>query len=265
MKLIKPTFLKNKDLVIFDLDGTLTPSKSPMDLDMAELFVKLLAVKKVAVISGAQMSQFRIQLLNPLKGHKAKFENLFLFPETSTQFFRYRKGKWREVYAHKLSSLEVKKIRAAFKKAFDEIHYIQPKKLYGPVIQNRGSEVAFSALGQNIVSILGGQGVRLKSKWKKEHSDLKMKIARHVAKQLPHLEVHAAGYTSIDVTRKGIDKAYGVRQIHKQLGVPIKKMVFVGDAIFPGGNDYEAIKSGIDYIKVKGPAETKNLIKDLIK
>jgi hydroxymethylpyrimidine pyrophosphatase-like HAD family hydrolase len=91
-----------------------------------------------------------------------------------------------------------------------------------------------------------------------------MKIAKLVAKRLPNLEVRAAGFTSIDVTRKGIDKAYGIRQIQKQLHVPVKKMLFIGDAIFPGGNDYAVVRTGVDYIPVKGPEETKRIIKKLI-
>ena len=91
-----------------------------------------------------------------------------------------------------------------------------------------------------------------------------MKIHKAVARRLPNLEVHAAGFTSIDVTKKGIDKAYGLRQIEKHLGVKIKDMVFIGDAIFPGGNDYAVVKTKVDYIPVKGPEETKKIIRHII-
>ena len=92
-----------------------------------------------------------------------------------------------------------------------------------------------------------------------------MKIAKAVGKRLPGLEVHAAGFTTIDVTRKGIDKAYGVRQIEKYLHVPIKNMVFVGDALFPGGNDYAAKRTGVQCIPVRNPEDTKKVIKKILK
>ena len=91
-----------------------------------------------------------------------------------------------------------------------------------------------------------------------------MQIAKLVGKYLPELEVHAAGFTSIDVTKKGIDKAYGLRQIEKQLRVKIKDMVFIGDAIFPGGNDYAITKTPVAYMKVLGPEETKKIIRSLL-
>jgi len=79
------------------------------------------------------------------------------------------------------------------------------------------------------------------------------------------LEVRAAGFTTIDVTKKGIDKAYGIRQIQKHLKIPISKMFFIGDAIFPGGNDYAVVRTGVDYMPVKNPEEAKKIINVLAK
>ncbi|HYM65330.1 MAG TPA: HAD hydrolase family protein, partial [Candidatus Sulfotelmatobacter sp.] len=103
-----------------------------------------------------------------------------------------------------------------------------------------------------------------KEDWNKKYDKLRQQMRGILQKLLPEFEVRAGGLTSIDVTRKGIDKAYGVRQIAQHLGVKIEDMLFVGDAIFPGGNDYAALQTGIDYVKVKDPTETKELIKTLI-
>ncbi|MEK7188540.1 MAG: HAD hydrolase family protein, partial [Patescibacteria group bacterium] len=73
------------------------------------------------------------------------------------------------------------------------------------------------------------------------------------------------GYTTVDVTKKGIDKAYGLKQIQKYLKVPFSKMLFVGDALYKGGNDYAVIKTGVDYISVSGPRETKRIISEFLK
>jgi hypothetical protein len=56
-----------------------------------------------------------------------------------------------------------------------------------------------------------------------------------------------------------------VRKIRDTLKVPIRDMLFVGDAIYPGGNDYAALKTGVEYVKVSGPNETKKVIRFLLK
>jgi hydroxymethylpyrimidine pyrophosphatase-like HAD family hydrolase len=70
--------------------------------------------------------------------------------------------------------------------------------------------------------------------------------------------------TSIDVTKHGIDKAYGIRKLRDTLGIPIDDMIFVGDAIFPGGNDYPAKQAGVVSIEVRDPDETKRVIEAII-
>ena len=47
-----------KKLIVFDLDGTLAESKSSVDSEMSALLYDLLAVVKVAVISGGDWPQF---------------------------------------------------------------------------------------------------------------------------------------------------------------------------------------------------------------
>lgn len=254
---------RGKDLVVFDLDGTLTETKSNLKPDMSRMLVALLRRKGVAVIGGGTYQQFKKQFVTELSCPRPLLTRLFLFPTTATSFYRYRSG-WKKVYGFTLTKGDRKRIKQAFRDVLKEIHYVKPPKVYGKVIEDRGSQVTFSALGQDVVAMLGEKGVRLKEKWTRENTPLKLKIAKMVARRLPHLEVHAAGFTSIDVTKKGIDKEYGVRQIGKYLHVPIKKMLFVGDALFPGGNDYAARRTGVECVAVRGPKDTKKIIKRLI-
>lgn len=264
MKLSSLSKLKPKKLIVFDLDGTLAPTKAPMDKEMSRLITRLLTEKKVAVIGGGKYGIFKYQFVSRLTCPKDPLKHLFLFPTTSTSFYRYR-GGWEKVYALELSRSEKKQIRQAFVRALKEINYQSPTQVYGKVLEDRGTQMTFSAIGQDVVKILGRvKGVRLKEEWKAKYTPLKMKIARQAAKYLPQFAVHAAGYTSIDVTKKGIDKAYGLRQIEKHLKIKIKDMLFVGDAIFKGGNDYAVVRTGVDYMQVAGPAETKKIIRGLL-
>ena len=255
--------LKQKKLIVFDLDGTLAETKAKMDGEMSGLITRLLGQKKVAIIGGGKLELFKHQFLSELTAPKEFYKHLYLFPTTATTFLRYH-NSWKKVYAHNLSKSELKQIMSAFKLVLKEINYAPEKKIYGKTIENRGSQVTWSALGQDVVKILGKKGVELKNQWRDKNTPLKMKIAMHLRKYLPGLEVHAAGHTSIDITKKGIDKAYGLKQIEKYLHVKIKDMLFVGDAIFPGGNDYAITKTKVDYVPVKGPEETKKIIREVL-
>jgi hypothetical protein len=264
MKITDYKQIKNKDLVVFDLDGTLAPSKSVMDQEMAKLIKELLTVKKVAVIGGGKLELFKHQFLNELKVPESLLKNLYLFPTTATTFLRYQNG-WEKVYSHDLTKEQIERIRSAFKEVFAEIKYKKPEKTYGKVIENRGTQVTWSALGQDIVATLGSKkGIEIKNKWRDENMPLKLKISKALQKRLPDLEVLAAGHTSIDITKKGIDKSYGLKQIEKYLKIKIGKMLFLGDAIFPGGNDYAITKTPIDYVYVKDPEDTKKVIKQVL-
>ena len=252
---LKKSF-KNKKLIVFDMDGTLTPSKAPMRRDMARLLKRLLEQTRVAVIGGGGYAQFRRQFLGKAKFRSALLGRLYVFPTSSTACYRWKNG-WKNVYARTLPSRTKTRIFAAFKEVFRATGYTHPKKLYGRVIEDRGTQVTFSAVGQKTP-------IPVKMVWKKKHDKIRRQLARLLARRLPDLEVRVGGLTSIDVTPKGIDKAYGIRQIEKVLRVGIGDMLFVGDAIFPGGNDYAVVRTGVDYIKVHGPEETKAVIRFLL-
>lgn len=262
MEITNLNSLEDKSLIVFDLDGTLAPTKSTIDEEMGKLIEQLLKIKKVAVIGGGKYQLFEEQFLNDLKAPKELLSNLFLFPTTATTFYRWKNG-WKKVYAHDLTEDEVKRTISAFEKAIKEVDY-KPEKTYGITIENRGTQVTWSALGQDVVKVLGDRGVELKNKWKEENTPLKLKIAKLVQEQVPDLEVHAAGYTSIDVTKKGIDKSYGLKQMEKYLKIKIKDMLFIGDAIFPGGNDFAVTRTAIDYVAIKDPEETKSVIHQIL-
>jgi phosphomannomutase len=271
MKITNLKKLNKKDLIVFDLDGTLAPTKAKMDAEMAGLMKQLLEAKRVAIIGGGKYELFKHQFLSELKVPKELLKKLSLFPVTSTVYLRYESGPrssdlnaWKKVYAHNLTKEQIKKIYKAINAVLKEINYVPAKKVYGKTIENRGSQVTWSALGQDIVKVLGKKGVDAKNKWRDANTPVKLNIAKHLRMHLPDLEVHAAGHTSIDITKKGIDKAYGLKQIEKYLKVKIKNMVFIGDAIFPGGNDYAVVKTGVDYVPVKNPEDTKIVIKYIL-
>lgn len=245
---------QDKALIIFDLDGTLAESKSEMDKEMSLLLAKLLEKKKVAVISGGSYEQFKKQFLGSLNCPPLLLKNLFLFPTCSTQFYKFGEV-WERVYAEELTGDEIKQIMSAFDRALDEYGFDETE-LCCERIENRGTQVTFSALGQKAP-------LDRKAVWDPDQSK-RLQIKKLLDRYIPEFEVRVGGSTSIDVTRKGIDKAYAIKQISETLGVSISQMLFIGDALFEGGNDYPVKTTGTDCIQVAGPGEAKKIIQSLI-
>ena len=242
-----------KKLIVFDLDGTLTESKAALDTEMSALLRDLLGVVKVAVISGGSWQQFEKQVLANLASNES-LVNLSLLPTCGTKFFKYVKD-WEEIYSEDFTADEKEKIIRALKNAFTAAGF-KIDKVWGEVIEDRGSQITFSALGQQAP-------LEEKKKWDPDFAKRK-KMKTFLDTLIPEFFVRLGGTTSIDVTKHGIDKAYGIKKLRDTLGIAIDEMIFIGDALFPGGNDYPAKEVGALSIQVKDPHETKRVIEAII-
>jgi phosphomannomutase len=243
-----------KKLIVFDLDGTLAGSKSPLDSEMSGLLHDLLLIVKVAVISGGDWPQFEQQLLSNLP-HDERLANLSLLPTCGTKFYRYDSAAWKKIYSEDLTAEERDKILSSLTKAIISADF-KTDKLRGEQIEDRGSQITFSALGQKAP-------LEEKNKWDPDFSKRK-KIKAILDTLIPEVSVRIGGSTSIDITKPGIDKAYGIRKLRDLLGISLKEMVYIGDALYVGGNDYPVKEAGVDCISVKDPNETKRVIPTII-
>ncbi len=239
-----------KKIICFDLDGTLTESKTNITSDMAELLAELQKIKKVAIIGGASFSQFQKQFTS----HLNYFDNLYIMPTCGASFYKYENDNWTPIYQLHLSNEEKKKIFEAFDKAFVDIDYRNPTKTYGQIIEDRDTEISFSTLGQE-----APLSARKSLKY-----DRRSEIIARLKIYIPEYSIVFSGTNTIDVTRMGIDKGYAIEQIEKYFDVTKDEIVFVGDAIFPGRNDYAVVRTGIDTVRVSGPADTKRFIESLL-
>jgi phosphomannomutase len=242
-----------KGLIVFDLDGTLAESKSSLDAEMATLLSALLAIVKVAVISGGDWPQFEKQVLSNLH-HDKHLKNLSLLPTCGTKFYQYT-GHWKKIYSEDFTTDEKKKIIDSLKQAVGSSGF-KVEKTWGGQIEDRGSQITFSALGQQAP-------IEEKKKWDPDFSKRK-KIKALLDKLIPEFSVRLGGTTSVDVTKPGIDKAYGIRKLRDILGIAIDEMIFIGDALFPGGNDYPAEQAGVVSIRVRDPNESKRVIEAIV-
>jgi phosphomannomutase len=242
-----------KRLIVFDLDGTLAESKASLDAEMATLLSTLLRIVKVAVISGGDWPQFEKQVLSNLP-HDERLKNLSLLPTCGTKFYRYA-GDWVKIYSEDFTADEKKKIINSLKQALEASGF-KVEKVWGETIEDRGSQITFSALGQQAP-------IEEKKKWDPDFTKRK-KIKGLLDKLMPEFSVRLGGTTSVDVTKPGIDKAYGIRKLRDALGIAIQEMIFVGDALFPGGNDYPAKEAGVASIRVRDPNESKRVIETIV-
>jgi len=242
-----------KKLIVFDLDGTLAESKSSLDAEMAKLLTALLRIVKVAVISGGDWPQFEKQVLSKLP-HDGHLKNLSLLPTCGTKFYQYG-ADWKKIYSEDFTADEKGKIISSLKQAI-EATGCKVEKTWGEPIEDRGSQITFSALGQHAP-------IEEKKKWDPDFSK-RQKIEALLDKSIPEFSVRLGGTTSVDVTKPGIDKAYGIRKLRDTLGVAISEMIFIGDALFPGGNDYPAKEAGALSIRVRDPNESKRVIEAIL-
>lgn len=240
-------------LIVFDLDGTIAESKSSLDAEMSALLRDLLGIVKVAVISGGNWPQFEKQLVSNLP-HDANLKNLSLLPTSGTKFYKYNSA-WEKLYSEDFTDEEKEKVISSLQKAIGLLDF-NAEMVWRELIEDRGSQITFSALGQQAP-------LEEKKKWDPDFAKRKQMKA-FLDKSIPEFSVRLGGTTSVDVTRHGIDKACGIRKLRDILGVAINEMIFIGDALFPGGNDYPAKEAGVVSIQVRDPNETKRVIEAIV-
>ena len=251
-----------KKLIAFDLDGTLAPSKSHFDNRMVTLFNRLLNTFDVCVISGAKYELFQTQFLTQITSDPALLGRLHLLPTTGTRYYRFIDGSWQQQYAEDFTPKDKAKIIKALEDGWAEAG--EPiRKTYGPTIEDRESQITLSPLGQEVVAMLGDEGVRVKESWDPDMQK-RMKVRDVVAQRLPDFSVNVAGLTSIDVTIPGVDKAYGISKLMEQTGFAKEDILFMGDKIMSGGNDYPVQQMGIDCIAVERWEDTAYAIEGIV-
>jgi phosphomannomutase len=239
-----------KKVLAFDLDDTLAITKSPIDDRMKDVLTKILETFHVCVISGGRIEQFRLQITDRLTGlSPTQLSHLHLMPTCGTRYYRFDPvtNDWALQYAEDLSAEQKDRIRVALEQSAKELN-LWPENPAGEVIEDRDSQITFSALGQQATP-------EDKYAWDPDGSK-KLAIRDAAAKLLPDLELRAGGTTSVDVTRPGIDKAYGMKKLIEALGIEKKDILFFGDMMQEGGNDYPVKKYGIDSLEVSHSQDT---------
>ena len=257
-----------KKVLSFDIDQTLNIAKTPVPDEIADLLTACLDHFEICPISGQKFDQFLIQIVNRLVERGAKpsqLEHLHLFVAQGTQYYRYNaksdtysEDNWEQVYNFPLKDEEVAKITNAIETAAKELGYWEEDKLQpgDEIIENRLSQVTFSALGQKA-------GTEEKYAWDPDTKKREKIVAR--AKELaPEFDYEIGGTTSINAITPGMNKQFGMNKLLEQLNVEKSDILYFGDMTQPGGNDYPVVQMGIDTITVRSHEDTAFALRGIL-
>jgi len=243
-------------LVAFDLDGTLAESKQRVSADMGETLAQLMKKMPVAILSGASFRQFENQFFTALPSD-AKLSNLYIFPTNAAQCYKYANGAWKLAYDESFTLIERERILRALAESLEETGLATPPaQVWGERIEDRGGQITFSGLGQQAPP-------EEKKKWDPDRKK-RMPLRDLLLRKIPDFSIGVNAASSVDITRKGITKAYGIEKLAGLTGISVSEMLYVGDALGEGGNDSVVIPTGIRTQEVFGPEETKKIIEQVL-
>ena len=250
-----------KKVLAFDIDQTLNVAKTPITDEIAKLLINCLDHFEVCPISGQKFDQFLVQIVNKLKDNGVSDEqlkHLHLFVAQGTQYYRYSGTDWEQVYNYPLTEEQVKKISVTIEQAAKELGYWEEDKLApgDEIIENRLSQVTFSALGQKA-------GTEEKYTWDPDHIKREKIVAR--CKELaPEFDYEIGGTTSINAITPGMNKVFGMTHLLEELKVEKKDILYFGDMTQLGGNDYPVVQMGIDTITVRNHEDTAYALRGIL-
>lgn len=222
--------------LFFDLDDTLTPTRTPMNEDMQE-FLRALPLDCIAV-SGADQNQMSTQLcgvpffhLTQNGNHAFHLSGSELWKNTLTEDER------RDVFAHMSTVL-----------ACSDYDVSNPSDL----IEDRGSQISLSMIGHHEVLD--------KKKAYDPHGLVRASLLKRTPFTSKLMDVRIAGTATLDYTKRGLNKGTNVRRLIELMGWDLNDCVYFGDKLLPGGND-ETVVGVIDTIAVVSDRDTYEKLK----
>lgn len=246
-----------KKLIAFDVDDTLVKSKNPLTDEMRDLLVELLKKYEVAIISGSRFEIFQTNIIEPLSNVDADtLHHLHILPTCGTRYYTYSDNQWHIEYAEDFTDEQKAQIVEVAEKHARESG-LWPANPYGEVIEDRLSQISVSMLGQQAPA-------EEKYAWFNAHKEEAYQLTEKIAQDLPDYEVRYGGTTTVDITAKGIDKAYGMQKLLDALHLDKSEALFIGDRLEEGGNDFPVKAMGVDTIAVEGWETTPYAVRGIL-
>lgn len=214
--------------LFFDLDGTVTPSRSKIGLKMKTLLASL--KQDIVIISGSTTQQIAYQTDNLPIITMGQNGNHTVHPHLG------------ELWQDQLSLQEKEEVLAHARLILDACDHDVPDP--NDLIEDRGSQISVSLYGHHA------------DPETKRAFDGDFKKRKALLERFPfvseHIEVKLGGSTCLDYFRKGKDKGYNISRLIDHLSWQKDECLFFGDALFEGGND-ESVIGIIETVAVTDP------------
>lgn len=242
-------------LLAIDFDETLAHSFEEPGVDMVDLVARILTHMPIAIVTGRDFAHISKGFL-PILEHGPGIEKLWIFPDTAAQCVVWRNGVWQSLYAIDLSDEERTRIKRAIEEVVAETGALTGLPIFGQQYIDRNGQVSFAALGMEVPE-------SLRHTWDPGNVR-RLRLQESLQNKLPEYGVVFGGATTIDITHKGVDKAYAIRWLSQELSISPSEMLYIGDALYPGGNDYPVIATGIRTQQVASPSDTYALLEEML-
>lgn len=238
-------------LLSFDLDGTLADSKQPLPAVISNLLEELSHKYLIAIISGGDYSQFENCVIQKLNSG-TDLSVLYLLPTSGGKIYQYLENSWQQVFTAALSDVQKSHILKVIAET-KVLNMYKSDRIYGEIVEDRQTQFTLSMLGQKAP-------FEVKQSWDPDRSK-RAKIREILAPLLPEYDVRFGGSTSIEIAQKGINKAFGMRKVLKLTNLRLVDVVFFGDSLTPGGNDYPIKELGVECVAVESWQQTAKHLK----
>ena len=247
-----------KKILAFDSDDTIVVSKMAATERMAALLAEAMRYYDICIISGTGFDETiypnTVRQIEQIDG--VDLSRLHIMPTCGTRYYRYHDGEWKLQYQEDLTEEQKQRIFAAIETSAKQLDMWVANPA-GEIIEDRLSQVTYSALGQQATAAD-------KYAWAEANVEKRRQLNEAVKALLPEFEVRTAGTTSLDITKPGVDKAYGMQKLLEATGCTKEEVLFFGDKLEEGGNDFPVKHMGIECIAVDRWEDTAYALEGII-
>ncbi|MBS3111797.1 HAD-IIB family hydrolase [Candidatus Woesearchaeota archaeon] len=229
--------------LVFDVDGTIVESTQELGEEFQKIFLTLNNKFSLVFISGTNKTE-----LNRMVSSKLGSIDHFIISNSGSICDKIESKKTFNLWKDSLEEKDKEKIKNSLNLLSKEYNLI-PITSKEDQILDRGSQITFSILGRNAP-------LEKKKNYDPDTSKRKSFIQFLNNNGLnEEYDLKIGGTTSIDITLKGINKEYGLKKFMEINKLLKDQIIFFGDQLEEGGNDFPVKKLGIRTIKVKNPKD----------
>lgn len=214
---------------VFDIDGTLTPSRQKMTKTMEEFFTEFVKNNTVYLVTGSNiektMEQVPMDILQRCREVYCESGSDVYFHDSDYEGLIGSESNYDK---HWDCPVELRNMLMTLLNQSD----FPTTMRTGNHIEIRKSMVNFSVIGRNATFYER----YVYTLWDKDREERGM-YAKQIEEYFPELTATVAGEIGIDIHPKGRDKSQVLPQI-KQWPDGNEPIIFFGDKIYEGGNDY---------------------------